>query len=177
MIDKQGLIQVDLGDPSTLERIEDDELGALLGLLLEEQKRRAVEAGDVNALIEEGFAKGFTAKGEAREPWMQAGLLVCPGGRLDKSGTSHTCGFVHIGEDWVWETPDKVYDEVRTIPGPRPQMRSVTVVGAYEGMEVDFITSRTRGGAHERIAAKSFVVKAGTLEAVSVRTSKASSHR
>lgn len=173
----EGKITVDLGDVKSFIKLDDGELEGLLMLTIAEQKRRALENNDVNALIEDGFEKGFLSTGMSKEPWLKDGLLICAGNRLDKSGTSHMCSFVHVGEDWVWDSSDKIYDEVRNIPGAKPQMRSVTIIGAYEGMKFDFITSRTRGGIHERVSSKSFIIKNGALEATKINTKKPQNHR
>lgn len=174
---EDGKILIDLGDPSTFECIGDDELQALVELAIGEQKSRALEAGDINALIEEGFEKGFSSVGVAKEPWMRNGLLVCMGSRIDKSGTSHICSFANVGQEWVWESVDKIHDTVRNIPGPKASMRSVTIIAAHEGMEVDLISSKTRGGMHERVSIKSYTIKNGDLVVVDVRAKKTQNHR
>lgn len=173
----EGIIRVDIGDPLSFLEIPDAELEGLIMMSINEQKRRALAEGDINALTEEAFEKGFLSNGLPRDPWMRNGLLVCMGSRIDKSGTSHVCGFAHIGESWVWESEDKIHDTIRNIPGPKSQMRSATIVGAYEGMELDLITCRTRGGIHEMVSNKSFTIKNGELTVVTVRTPKARNHR
>lgn len=156
-------------DPSSL---SDLELVAVASAVAAEQHRRALEAADIDAIVKQAFVDGFTAQGLPRDPWLQSGLLICPGARVDKSATSHECGFVSIGDTWVWESPDKVLDSVRHLPGPRPVMRSVSVCTPWEGMELDLVISKMRTGVHSMKQVRSFVVHDGALELVAARARK-----
>lgn len=149
-------------------------LGNLVTLAIEEQRRRALEGGDTEALVEDGFERGFNSKGEARDPWLASGILVCPGSKVDRSALSHECTFVNVDDSWVWESPDRIHDDVRNLPGPRTVMRTVTLVLASEGMEVDMVSSKQRNGVHEMKSVRSFVVKGGKLELVNARAPKTS---
>jgi hypothetical protein len=156
-------------DPTTLSDLE------LLGVataVAEEQHRRALEGADIEAIVKQAFVDGFTSQGLPRDPWLQGGLLVCPGARVDKSATSHECGFVVIGDSWVWESPDKVFDSVRHLPGPKPIMRSVSICTPWEGMELDLVLSKMRTGVHSMKQARSFIVRGGELELVATRARK-----
>jgi hypothetical protein len=158
-------------DPTAL---TDLELAAVSTAVVQEQHRRALEAADIEAIVKQAFEDGFApSTGLPRDPWLHGGLLICPGSRIDKSATSHECGFVSIGERWVWESEDKVHDVVRNLPGPRPVMRSVSIVAPWEGMEVDLVISRMRTGVHTMKNARSFVVTNGKLELVATRAKKA----
>jgi hypothetical protein len=153
------------------------ELSALAAALAAEQQARAVADADPEALCVLGFEQGFTTEGLPRDPFLVGEVLVCPGARVDRSGTSHDCGFVAVGEKWVWEADDLLADEVRHPPGPKPRMRSVSLLAAYDGMELDLVLSRARAGVHQMRSARSFVVRAGELVLVNTRTPKLPDHR
>lgn len=165
---------LDLTDPSTL---SGEVIIDALVVLRAEQSRRALASADPLALIEDGFRRGFDSKGLPKDPWMTDGILVAPGAKLDKSAMSHLCGFVRISGSWVWEAANKVEDDVRHLPGPRQQMRSVTLVAVPDGEAVDLVLCRTRAGVHELTGVRSFVVTGGTLELISARTVRVDGHR
>lgn len=165
------IIKLDLNDPESFERLTDDELQSVLIVGIEEQKRRSIENADFDALVEEGFEKGFTVKGSLT-PWMRSGMLVCMGYHIQTSGINHICGFININDQWVWESDDKEYDITRNVPGPKKTMRTVTLVNAYEGMKFDFIECVTKAGVHERKLARSFIIDQGEIRQVDVRATK-----
>lgn len=140
-------------------------------------QERAVDDADIDALTEHGFTEGFTAAGVARDPWIRSGLLVCAGSRQDRSGTSHDCTFVAVGDSWVWECGDLVNDEVRRIAGPRQSLRTVSIVAPVEGMELDVVVSRMRQGMHQMREVRSYVIRGGALELVTTRARKPDGHR
>lgn len=168
-----------VSDPvEQLPGLGDAELERLLLAVRDELARRRVAAGDIDALVEAGFADGFTERGMPRDPFVRSGLLVCPGARIDQSAMRHECAFVHVGDHWVWDYPDLVKDVVRTLPGPRARMRTVTVLVAEEGLEVDLIVSKVRTGVHQMTQVRSFVIRGGELVLVTARTPRTSgAHR
>ena len=166
-------------DPvSLLAGLTDADLERFILAARDELTRRRLDAADIPALIELGFRDGFTAKGLPRDPWVHAGVVICPGARVDVSAMRHDCAYVHLEEVWVWEYPEQLEDVVRTLPGPRPQMRSISLLVAHEGMELDLIVSQARTGVHQMKQVRSFVVRDGRLELVTARTPRtAYSHR
>lgn len=153
-----------------LEALSDAELAGLLASVRAEVQRRAIDAADPQALAEHGFREGFRADGLPRDPWIMNGVLVCPGSRIDKSATSHDCGFVRVDDEWVWETESKIDDIIRKIAGRKVEMRSVTLVAVMDGMTVDLIYATARTGVHKMKSSRSFVVNGASLELVSTRT-------
>ncbi len=151
----------------------DLELTAVAAAIMDEQHRRALEAADIDAIVKQAFEDGFTSAGMPRDPWMQGGLLVCCGSKIDKSATSHECAFVAIAERWVWESEAKVLDVVKHLPGPKPIMRSVSVCAPWEGMELDLVVSKMRTGVHQMKQVRSFIVRNGELELVAARARNA----
>ena len=173
-INKQKVRAVDIGNP---EEIVESELVEAIAVLIAEQSRRSLARADVPAVIEHGFNVGFSNKGEANDPWLTDGILVAPGVKTDRSANAHTCTFVRVGQQWVWEAHDRVEDVIRNSVQAKAQMRSITLVAAPEGTSVDKITSRARNGKHELMSVRSFVVSAGQLELVSARAIRSSGHR
>jgi len=140
---------------------------------LEEQRRRAADAGDFEAICETGFTQGFDTKGHARTPIVTNGLLVCYGSVVEKSSMSHDCTFAHIEENWVWEHPETLHDDVRKRPERgREHQRSVSILAATEGMEFDLITSKMRNGVHQMQSVRSYRIENGKIELVKTRNIK-----
>jgi hypothetical protein len=154
-------------DPANL---SDVELAELLMQLRAEQQDRAIKASDPEALIELGFREGFRSDGLPRDPWIVNGILVCPGARIDKSASSHDCGFARVDDKWVWEADGKIEDVVRNTMNRRAQMRSVTLVAIDDTTVVDLIYATCRTGAHKLKSARSFSVTAAGLVLDSERT-------
>jgi hypothetical protein len=167
-------VSADTFDPSVL---DDRTLADLAAMIAAEQRERAVAAADPDALVELGFSQGFTGDGMPRDPWLVNGVLVCTGTRIDRSATGHDCGFVSVGGSWVWEADDLLADVVRHLPGPKSRMRAVSLVAAYDGLELDLVVSRARAGVHQMKSARSFVVRDGALVLVTTRTPRVPDHR
>lgn len=167
----------DYVDLLRIESVPDDDLSRALAIIRGELERRALDAADPEALTEEGFTIGFTSKGLPVDPWVRSGILVCPGGKVDHSAMRHSCGFVRVDENWVWESPSVISDVVRYGTGPRPSMRSVSLVPVPDGTKVDLVLARTRAGVHELDGVRSFVVEDQQLSLVSSRFVKSVSHR
>jgi hypothetical protein len=156
----------------------DDQLAHTVAAILAVQHERALTGGDLGALTEKAFLEGFDHRGEAGRPWIEAGLLFCPGHWKEKSKTSHECTFVSVDGQWVWDTGSHVVDEKREVPGPRRLMQFITVVPVVEGAKVDMVSSKSRSnGPCEMQKATSFQVRAGELVEVSARARKPNGHR
>lgn len=140
---------------------------------LDEQRRRAAERGDFAAICEAGFADGFDSKGHAKTPIVRDGLLICYGSVVEKSTMSHDCSFVHIDENWVWEHPETMHDEVRKRPDRgREHQRSVSILPALEGLEFDLISCKMRNNVHQMQNVRSYRILSGSLELVQTRSIK-----
>jgi hypothetical protein len=158
--------------------LSDDELTHLGAHVADEQRSRAANRGDIEAIIEQAFGVGFDSRGHAKTPWVDGSLLICPGSIVERSASSHDCTFVNIDDHWVWDYGDVVRDDVRKKPERgREHQRSITVLPAIEGIEFDLVSSKMRTGAHQMAASRSFRIVNGALELVSARTIKASGHR
>lgn len=167
-------------DGAAIERLDDDGLTRLIAEALSEQHRRAVEGADIDALIEWGFANGFSTAGQPRDPSVQSGVLVVTGSRLSRGSrpnANHDCTFVSVGGVWVWEHQDLMHDVIRNLPGPKPQMLSVSLLPALEGLELDLVSSQYRQGAHRLRSSRSFQIAAAELNLVSTRAVAAKTHR
>jgi hypothetical protein len=163
--------------PVDLSALSDGELSALAACVAAEQQMRAIAGADPDALVELGFAEGFKSDGLPRDPWLVAGVLICPGARNDRSATSHDCGFVTVGDVWVWEADERITDVIRQVPGPRHRMRSVTLLAAFDGLAVDLVVSRARSGMHQLRGVRSFEVHNAEVTLVGTRTPRRTDHR
>lgn len=155
----------------------DDDLRRVQLAVQAELHRRAVEQADPAALVEQGFTSGFHTTGLPRDPWLQGGVLVAPGAKIDKSAMSHRCAFVRIGASWIWEHADLIEDSVRYLPGAHSRMQSISVLPVGEGTAVDLVEARTRNGVHELVGVRSFTVENGELVLVSARAVNRVTHR
>jgi hypothetical protein len=157
---------------------DDTTLRNALGELTRILRERARDRGDLDELLEVGFSEGFDAKGMPRVPWIEAGILICPGGGLEKSSASHECSYVHVGEKWVWESEETLLDVVRRIPsGTRSHQRTVSLLDARDGLDIDVVVSRMRQGVHQMQRSLSYTVQNGQLVIVTSRAVTSSSQR
>lgn len=143
-----------------------------------ESHRRALEGGDLEALVEQAFLDGFTSANQACAPVVVDGFLICYGTHRARSQTSHDCTFVSINGQWVWEA-SPLADVMRTVPGAKPVRMSVSVLVAEEGTEVDLVSSTARqGGGCQMKEVHSYQVVLGELVQVATRArAAASGHR
>lgn len=158
-------------EPVDVAALDDRQLAELAAAAQAEQRRRAVEEGDAAAVADAAFAGAFDGSGVARNPSIVNGLLVCPGSLVgsSKPGGSHDCVFVFATEAgdegaWVFEHRERAADLIRhtSIRG-RDVQQSVTVLPATEGLTVQRIVSKARGGRHERQSVTAWKVTGGAL--------------
>jgi hypothetical protein len=175
----RGTSQLDsLVDEAALAAATDIQLWETTAAIISEQRRRALADDDLATLVEEAFENGFNGRGEPHPPWLVGPLLVCPGSKRNRSATSHDCTFVSVDGTWVWDSEEKIIDEMRDFPGPKTQKRTVTVIGAVEGLKLDLVASSSRSGAPcEMKTATSFEIQRGQLIKVATRARKPAGHR
>jgi len=126
-----------------LASLSDAQLSDVLTAAAAEMKSRALAGDTVSAVVERAFDKQASLR--QCDPYIDSGLLVCPGVKTTASTSSHDCVFAAIGDTWVWDYPDMVYDERRNIVvGSTPLRMSVTLVTAIPGMVVDLVRSKAR---------------------------------
>lgn len=166
-------------DEPALAAASDAQLADTAAAIVTEQHRRALAANDLDALVEEAFEIGFNGRGEPATPWLVGALLICTGSRRNKSATSHECTFVSVDGSWVWASEELIVDDMRDAAvGAKQQKRSVSIVGAVEGMQLDLVSSASRsGGPCEMKTATSFLVERGQLVKVATRARKPNGHR
>jgi hypothetical protein len=168
----ESLVSADLLGTAT-----EAELSQTVAAVLTEQHRRALDAADVPALIEQAFLDGFTTRGEPVTPWIVHGLLICPGYRRDRSATSHDCEFTSVDGHWVWEHDGILTDVMRQVPGPKMHQQTVTIIQADEGLTYDVVCSAARsGGPCQMKTARSFQIRTGAAIEVSTRARAPQGH-
>jgi len=161
-------------DDAAIAAATDEQIHATMSALAGALHDRALAGGDLDAILEQGFLDGFTAKGVPVMPWIQDGILVCPGYHKARSAKSHDCSFVSLDGTWVWAAPNKLVDAMRDVPGAKAHKCSITLVVPQEGMQVDAVTSRSRaGGGCQMVSAQSFQVRGPDLVHVTTRTMRA----
>lgn len=138
---------------------------------------RKIESNDLNLLINEGFATGFNNKGLPKEPKLINGLLLASGAKIDKGKMTHLCGFVKINDKWVWESANKVVDDVRFTTGRYNSMQTITIATLNHLDKVDMIECVYRNGVHRMKTINSYIMEDNILEKVSSRVVSIDSHR
>jgi hypothetical protein len=162
---------------SELLHLDDLELATLAEAVKDEQRRRALAVEDLSAVLEDAFSNGFDGRGMAVDPWLTpGGLVVCPGSMVQRSRQSHRCRFVAVGDAWVWESPERVIDEVRPLLDGHDSLQTVTLLAGWDGLVLDVVTSRCRSGVHTRDSSVAFEVLRSALVPCSA-TARVGAHR
>lgn len=184
--EQQKTILVADGDTDDLAGLDvgglsDRQLRSIVAAANFELQQRALEACDPAALIEEGFSEGFDSKGMPFDPYLVgevgSGILVCMGTRIDKSTTSHDCSFVSVDDGWIWEADDLIEEEIRNPAGPKPVMRSVSLLPAYEGLKFDLVQCVAKMSVHQVKKVRSYEIQSGKVVLVETRTPKVTASR
>lgn len=152
-----------------LRAMSTDELHNLAEAVRQAQIERAIGAGDHDAIIANGFDIGFGRDGLGVLPWLEAGLIVCPGALVAKSRTSHRSRFVSVDDVWVWDSGLLLREDKRSSPGTHDGFRAIALLPVVDGTELDVVTVRARSGAHSVEHVVSYEVRGGDLVEVSQR--------
>jgi len=160
-------------DPETavelVRRLDDSVLVHLGAAVDDETRRRAVEQGDQQAVINQGFDHAFGRDGLGVLPYREGPYVVCPGAMVSKRRGNHTCRFVSVNDTWIWESHELLHEEKRSSPGVHDGFRAIALLSPVEGMELDVVRGRMRSGQHQVELVVSFVVRKGELIEVSQR--------
>ncbi|MGA1607716.1 MAG: hypothetical protein ACO4CT_12095 [Planctomycetota bacterium] len=151
------------------QRLDDELLIHLTAALHEETRRRAMESGDLDAVIAHAFELGFGRDGLAVQPWVEAGFVVCPGGMVAKNRASHRCQFVSVDDTWIWESPHLLREDKRSTPGAEDGFRAVALLPLTEGLALDAVRARMRQGQHQVERVVSYEIRKGRLVEVAQR--------
>jgi len=160
-------------DPTTAvelaQRLDDQVLVHLAAALGDETRRRAVEQGDQQAVIDQAFDYGFGRDGMGVLPYLEGPFIVCPGAMVSKRKANHTCRFVSVNDVWIWDSYELIHEEKRSSAGTDDGFRAVALLPVVEGLELDVVSGRLRAGQHQVDLVVSFVVRKGDLVEVSQR--------
>ena len=133
------------------------------------QIERAIDSGDHDAIIARAFEIGFGRDGLGVLPWVDGDVIVCPGGLVSKSRTSHRCRFVSVDDLWVWDSGLLLREDKRSSPGVADGFRAVALIPVVDGSEIDVVSGRARSGSHAVEHVVSYEVRVGELVEVSQR--------
>jgi len=147
----------------------DDELHNLAEAVRQVQVERAIASGDHDAIVARAFDVGFGRDGLGLQPWVDGQVIVCPGGMVTKSRTSHRCRFVSVDDVWVWDSGLLLREDKRSTPGADDGFRAVALLPLVDGTTLDVVTGRARSGGHAVDHVVSYVVRGGDLVEVSQR--------
>jgi hypothetical protein len=162
---------------AAVRNMTDDDLHNLAEVVRQVQIERAIGNGDEDAIIVAAFESGFGRDGLGVLPWVEGGLVVCPGGMVAKSKSSHRCRFVSVDDIWVWDSGLLLREDKRSSPGTDEGFRAIALVPLVDGTELDVVSGRARGGQHSVEHVVSYEVRSGELVEVSQRTVTASHGR
>jgi hypothetical protein len=146
-----------------------DDLHHLAEAVRQVQIERAIASGDHDAVIARAFEVGFGRDGLAVGPWIEGDLIVCPGGMVSKSRTSHRCRFVSVDDVWVWDSGLLLREDKRSSPGVDDGFRAVALLPVVDGTSLDVVSGRARSGGHAVEHVVSFEVRSGELVEVAQR--------
>jgi hypothetical protein len=154
---------------ASLRAMSTDELHHLAEAVRQVQIERAITGGDHDAIIVHAFEVGFGRDGLGVLPWIEGDVIVCPGGLISKSRTSHRCRFVSVDDVWVWDSGLLLREDKRSSPGTDDGFRAVALVPVVDGTGLDVVTGRARSGGHQVDHVVSYEVRAGDLVEVGQR--------
>ncbi len=149
--------------------MSDDDLHHLADVVRQVQIERAIDDGDHDAIIAAGFESGFGRDGLGVLPWVEGSVIVCPGGMVSKSRTSHRCRFVSVDDVWVWDSGLLLREDKRSSPGTQEGFRAIALVPLVDGTGLDVVTGKARSGQHSVDHVVSYEVRGGELVEVSQR--------
>lgn len=155
---------------ASVRSLSDGELHDLAEVVRQVQVERAVDAGDHDAIIAAAFESGFGRDGLGVAPWVEGAVIVCPGGLIAKSRSSHRCRFVSVDDVWVWDSGLLLREDKRSTPGTADGFRAVALVPVIDGTALDVVSGRARGGQHAVDHVVSYEVRGGRLIEVSQRS-------
>ncbi len=161
-------------DPETAvelsRKLNDEVLVHLAAALADESRRRAIEGGDQQAVIDAAFEEGFGRDGLGTLPYREGPYIVCPGAMVSKRrGGNHQCRFVSVDDVWIWDSHELIHEEKRSSPGNDEGFRAVALLAPTEGLALDVVSGKQRGGQHQVDLVVSYVVRKGELVEVSQR--------
>ncbi len=157
--------------------LHDDELHNLAEVVRQVQIERAIDNGDHDAIVTAAFETGFGRDGLGVLPWVQGTVLICPGGLVSKSKSSHRCRFVSVDDVWVWDSGLLLREDKRSAPGTEDGFRAIALVPLVDGTEIDVVTGKARSGQHSVDHVISYEIRRGELIEVSQRSVAAADMR
>ena len=146
-----------------------DELHDVAEAVRQVQVERAIDSGDVEAILARAFEIGFGRDGLGIDPWIEGDVIVCPGGLVAKSRASHRCRFVSVDDVWVWDSSLLMREDKRSSPGADDGFRAVAVIPVVDGTGLDVVSGRARPGGHTVEHVASYEVRGGQLVDVGQR--------
>jgi len=165
-------------DQAKLEKFSEKELFDLQNNISEIIKKRNLEKGDVEAIIDQAFNTGFPKfDSVGLNPWVEGSLLVCPGARIDKTQTKHICKFVVVDDEWSWESQHMVSDVIRRDQSSKHfKQHSITLISPFEGLVVQVISQKSQQGKHLVDGIESFIFENEKLTKTMTKTSRSRDH-
>jgi hypothetical protein len=154
---------------ASLRDMSADDLHHVAESVRQVQIERAIDSGDHDAIIARAFEIGFGRDGLGMLPWVDGDVIVCPGGLVSKSRTSHRCRFVSVDDVWVWDSGLLLREDKRSSPGVEDGFRAVALIPVVDGTELDVVSGRARSGGHAVEHVVSYEVRVGELVEVSQR--------
>lgn len=152
-----------------LRKLEPFDLANLAEVIRQIERQRAVDQGDHGEIIDLAFEEGFASDGLGHLPWIEGSVVVCPGGIITKSKANHRCRFISVNDSWVWDCQELLREDKRSTPGTRDGFRAIALVPVMNGMSLDVVYGKARGGQHQVEKVISFAIKRGKLVEVAQR--------
>lgn len=154
---------------SMIREMSDTELHNVAEVVRQVQIERAISDGDHDAIIGAAFEVGFGRDGLGVLPWVEGSMIVCPGGMVSKSQSSHKCRFVSVDDSWIWESGLLLREDKRSSPGTDEGFRAIALLPLVDGTALDVVSGKARSGQHSVEHVVSYEVRAGDLVEVGQR--------
>jgi hypothetical protein len=156
MINMEWIINLEELEQVSLEELKRAKM--VLDSELIERTKSKIENNDDEIEFESFFKHELCA-----EPLVKDGLLYAYGAKKKSSSTNHSCKFVSINDQWVWESPKIVKNRTR-YSDSEAKLITLAVITIDDGDKVDVIESRANLIGHKAKKITSYLVKNGQLE-------------
>lgn len=167
---------MDIVNLARVDEIPQEELVRAINVLKGELGQRALEESLVK--IKETTNKVSYNPNLQITPYIEDGLLYCPGIKTSRSSLAHKCTFVSIGNKWCWENDNKLKDEmIFTQNELGKTVNSLTILPLEEGTILDVVHCKASGVEHKVINVQTYEIIDNVLVVVKSRKINFSTHR
>ena len=162
-----------------IQELPQDELVRAFNVLKGELAQRAsIEGLERISNSNELASKLYYSSNLKLAPYVEDGLVYCPGIKTSRSALSHKCTFISVSNKWCWEDESKLSDEmIFTQNDSGKTVNSLTILPLTEGLVLDVVSCKASGSAHKVISVRTYEIIDGNLISIKSRNINFSTHR